>query len=145
MPTRRPPSWTVQVVTTQSDLSYAVWALAMLSGVFALKHYSADFVFQPNAIARGKEQRQGWLIPLGLHVGIHAAMTLGIVLLVKPRLWWLAIADLAAHFVIDRCKTLVAHWGKWSVDNERFWWQVGADQLLHQLTNLGLAAALVLL
>lgn len=123
----------------------AVLAVTALSAVFAVKHVAADFLLQTTWMARGKESSEGWLLPLLAHGACHAALTLLITLGVAPRLWWLAPVDLAVHLVVDRLKTLAAHWGGWSPDQPQFWWLLGVDQCLHQLTNLGLAAALALL
>lgn len=122
----------------------AVWMLAALAGAFAFKHYLADFVLQNNWIARRKERRDGWLVALLIHAGTHGAFTLAIALAVAPRLWWLALVDIAIHFVIDRIKTLISLAGGWKVEDEKFWWLMGADQFLHQATNIGLAAAILL-
>jgi hypothetical protein len=111
----------------------------------ALKHYLADYILQVNWIARGKELREGWFAPFAVHVLIHAALTLSIALVIAPRLWWLAGADLVAHAAIDRCKTLVARWGVWTTHQIQFWWLSGLDQLLHQVTNVALAAAFLAL
>ena len=72
-------------------------------------------------------------------------MTLAIVLAVSPRLWWLAIVDLAVHLSVDRGKSLLGQSGAWKPDQPQFWWLLGLDQLVHQLTNICLAAAIVLL
>ncbi|WP_232630870.1 DUF3307 domain-containing protein [Methylobacterium sp. Leaf118] len=127
-----------------SDLTPLLPVL-LLAAVMALKHYVADFLFQTNAIARGKERRHGWARPLALHVLGHAGLTLLIALAVAPRLWWLALADFGIHFAVDRTKTVLGRIGGWTQQDVRFWWLVGFDQFLHQLTNLGLAAALVTL
>lgn len=119
--------------------------LLVLAGLFALKHVVADFLLQTGGIARGKERRHGWLGPLCLHAAGHAGLTLGIALLVAPRLWWLAMADFGIHVAVDRTKSVLGHRGGWGADDVRFWWLIGFDQFLHQLTNLGLAAALVTL
>lgn len=117
----------------------------LLAAVMALKHFVADFLFQTNAIARGKERRHGWAGPLALHALGHAGLTLLIALAVAPRLWWLALADFGLHFAVDRAKSVLGHHGGWTQADVRFWWLVGFDQFLHQLTNLGLAAALAAL
>ncbi len=122
----------------------AVAATAGLAMVFALKHYVADFLLQTGPMARGKERLQGWFWPLLAHASCHAALTLLISLAVAPRLWWLAFIDLAVHLAIDHGKTSLARWGQWKTDQAQFWWLLGFDQLLHQLTNIGLAAALIL-
>jgi hypothetical protein len=110
----------------------------------ATKHYIADFLLQTNWIARGKECRSGWLLPLAVHVLCHAGLTLAITLALAPRLWWLAPLDLAVHFAIDRGKTIVGQLGRWTPGDEKFWWLLGFDQYLHQVTNVALAAAFLL-
>lgn len=113
--------------------------------VFAVKHFLADFVLQTDAIARGKERATGWALPLALHAGEHAALTLLIALSMAPRLWWLAVADFVIHFGIDRAKTQVASRAALTVQQAPFWWLLGLDQLLHQATNVALATALLAL
>jgi len=122
----------------------AVLTTAAVSGLLALKHYLADFVLQTNAMARGKERAQGWLVPLCAHGLCHAGIALAIALALAPRLWWLALLDLAIHLAIDRAKAVIAHRGRWPMSDPRFWWLMGFDQFLHQSTNVGLAAAFVL-
>jgi hypothetical protein len=111
----------------------------------AIKHYAADFLFQTNWMARGKERSSGWFAPLAVHVLCHASLTLVIALVVAPHLWWLALVDLILHATIDRGKTLIAHRGGWNTERAEFWWLMGFDQLLHQITNIALAAALLVL
>lgn len=123
----------------------AATAMAGLAMVFALKHYLADFILQTSRMARGKERVEGWFGPLLAHASCHAAMTLGIALVVAPRLWWLALIDLVVHLAVDRGKTSLARWGQWKPDQSQYWWLLGFDQLVHQLTNIGFAAALILL
>jgi len=120
-----------------------LWGICGLILVMTLKHFVADFVLQTNWIARGKERRTGWSAPLAIHVLIHAAFALAIALAVAPRLWWLAFVDLVVHAAIDRGKSLVAQWGRWDTTNAKFWWLLGFDQFLHQVTNVMLAAALL--
>lgn len=118
-----------------------VWTMTVLACTLIVKHYVADFVLQTAWMARGKEQRQGWLLPLSAHVGCHVAATLLIALVVAPRLWWLALVDGAIHFAVDRAKTLVGRMGAWTPTDVRFWWLLGFDQMLHGLTDMGLTAA----
>ncbi len=121
------------------------WAVAGLTAVFAVKHFLADFVLQTGWIARGKDCHNTWVAPLLTHVAVHAVATLVIALIVAPHLWWLALVDFGIHFAVDRGKTLLGRWGRWSPHDARYWWLFGFDQLLHQLTNIGIALALVLL
>ena len=122
-----------------------VVASATVLAAFTVKHVLADFVLQSNWMARGKEAASGWAAPLLVHVACHAGLTLLLVLAVRPDLWWLALADLVVHTAVDRSKALLALRVRWRMDQPQFWWLLGIDQGLHQLTNIGLATALVLL
>ncbi len=128
-----------------ADPKIAVIATAGICMAFALKHYVADFVLQTNWMARGKEQMTGWFAPLVVHAGCHALIALILTLALSPKLWWLSLVDFGVHFLIDRGKTAMSHWGQWRIDQPAFWWLLGFDQLLHQLTNVALAAAIILL
>ena len=128
-----------------SDAARTVVTVTALGMAFATKHLLADFIFQTNWMARGKEQPRGWAPPLLAHALCHAGLTLAIVLVTAPRLWWLSLIDLGVHLAIDRSKTVLAQQGGWRPDQAQFWWLLGFDQYLHQLTNLSLAAALLLL
>ena len=122
-----------------------LWSVCALLLVMAFKHFIADFVLQTKWIALGKEARQGWLLPLTVHVFCHAALTFAVAVAIAPRLWWLAGVDLVVHAVIDRGKSLMGHWGNWGVEDSAYWWLLGFDQFLHQATNIGLTAALLTL
>ncbi|MGO8799050.1 MAG: DUF3307 domain-containing protein [Roseiarcus sp.] len=122
-----------------------LWSLCILLVVMALKHYVADFLLQTNWMAHGKERREGWQAPLAVHVLCHGVITLVIMWVVAPRLWWLALVDIAVHATIDRCKTLIGLRGGWDAQRAEFWWLIGFDQMLHQITNIALVAALYVL
>lgn len=122
-----------------------LWSFCALLVVVTLKHFVADFLLQTSWIARGKEGVHDWFAPLAVHVLGHAVLTLAIALAVAPRLWWLALVDLVIHAVIDRGKSVTGHWGRWEINKGQFWWLMGFDQLLHQLTNIALAAAFFVL
>jgi hypothetical protein len=125
--------------------SIPLWTFCAVLLALTVKHYAADFVLQTNWMARGKEKLQGWPLPLAVHVLCHAGLVLGLTLLIAPHLWWLAIADAAIHGSIDRCKSLLSHWGGWGTTQAPFWWLLGGDQFLHQVTNVGLAVAFFIL
>jgi len=102
--------------------------------LFQAKHFIADFPLQ-NAYMLGKMKKHGWVIPLAAHALVHACLTLLIVLATIPSLWWLAIVDFVVHFSIDRIKASPNLLNRWEVTSPCFWWVLGADQLLHHLTN----------
>jgi hypothetical protein len=100
-----------------------------------LKHYIADYLMQPGWMLGGKGDFRK---PGGYaHAGIHAAMSV-VVLLICGTPLWLAAALFAAEFVVhyglDYSKI---HYSKGvHVDTQprRFWGLHGVDQLTHQLT-----------
>lgn len=126
------------------DTTVPLATLSALLIVMAAKHYAVDFVGQTEWMARGKERVAGWAAPLAAHAGLHALGTLAVALPFKPGLWWLALVDLAVHGAIDRGKTLVAHRTRYATTDPRFWWLMGFDQFLHQVTNIVLVVLLVL-
>lgn len=118
--------------------SILIWA----SALFILKQLFADFIFQTAWMAKGKEGRTGWILPLGAHVAIHALATLMICLLLSPGLAWLALVDFIVHAVIDRGKSLVQGKFRFTPDQSGYWWMLGMDQTLHHATHLLFAVAL---
>lgn len=111
--------------------------------VVTAKHFCADFLFQTNWVAAGKAAPTGWLLPLLVHVAGHAALTLAIMLIVAPRLWWLAAAEFAVHAAIDRLKAVVGQRQRLDPGKAEFWWLLGFDQFLHHVTNIALVFAIV--
>lgn len=104
--------------------------------VMAAKHFCADFLFQTNAIAKGKAADRDWAVPLFLHALGHAGLTLLIALLVCPALWWVAPIEFVVHAAIDRGKAIVGRNAQLDIGKAEFWWLLGFDQFLHQLTNV---------
>ena len=109
---------------------------------FVAKHFLADFLFQTDWMATGKDRRQGWLMPLAAHAGTHGAMTAALFLAVAPPLAWLGLVDAVVHGIIDRSKSVAARGKDLTPRQTAFWWLFGADQTLHHLTHVGLAILL---
>jgi hypothetical protein len=117
--------------------SLGFWVLLLTA-----KHVLGDFILQNKWMAMGKEARNGWALPLLVHCSIHAGLALGLILVFQPRLWFLALVDFVIHLAVDRCKgALVLAFGLKPVDTW-FWWLLGVDQSIHQLTNFALAVLL---
>ena len=123
------------------DQISTVWIAAAMAA-FLIKHFLADFLFQTDWIAMGKERRDGWLLPLVIHAGLHGALTTLLFLVVAPPLAWLGIADALIHGAIDRMKGIAARRRALVPSKTGFWWLLGADQTLHHLTHLVLAVVL---
>jgi hypothetical protein len=103
--------------------------------IFQLKHFIADYPLQ-NPYMLGKFREDwGFFWPLFAHVTIHAVITLGIIFVVKPSLWYLAIVDLVTHFIIDRVKAGKRYLGRWGASHPLFWWSLGLDQMLHHFVH----------
>jgi hypothetical protein len=109
--------------------------------VLTFKHVIADFVLQTSWMAIGKDQREGWALPLLAHCGVHFAVAMAFILVVAPRFWFVAVIDFVIHITVDRCKGLVASRCGVTQENQHpwFWTLIGVDQALHHLTDFGLS------
>jgi len=108
-----------------------------------IKHYLADFRLQtPQQIAtKGK---YGNLVGLG-HTLEH---TLGTTIVLLPFLWshpvlllGCSIFDTLIHYHTDYAKM---RYGVKDISQQKFWWQLGLDKLVHQLTYVAIASVVVL-
>jgi hypothetical protein len=107
--------------------------------VLTVKHVAGDFLLQTNWMAKGKDCRTGWALPLLAHCAIHGALTTVLVAAVHPGLWFLGLVDFAIHITIDRIKGMLASRGGITLGHRWFWWLIGIDQALHHLTDFFLA------
>jgi len=111
--------------------------LFILLAVFQLKHFVADFPLQTPYMLN--KYRPGWdfIVPLVVHCLVHAIMTLAIAIYYDPQLWWLAVADFAIHFVVDRLKSGPKYFGRYNdIRKPSYWIALGGDQALHHLTSV---------
>lgn len=118
--------------------------LFILLITFQVKHFLADYIFQGRFMLGKFNPGWDFFAPLAAHAGVHAAMTLGIVLCVYPSLWWLALVDGVTHFIIDRIKAGPKWLGRFSDKNKPpYWFCLGGDQMAHFLIQYAIIAALV--
>jgi hypothetical protein len=113
--------------------------LFILLVVFQVKHFLADFVFQN--VYMLQKSRAGWefVLPLSIHSGVHAIMTLAIVVWWNPSLWWLSLLDFVVHFTTDRIKAGPRYFGRFhDITKKGFWVTFGLDQMIHHLTHLAI-------
>ncbi len=123
--------------------SIEVVPFLLASVLFLAKHLLGDFVLQNGWISSRKAARTDWLPALALHVGIHAALTAGIFLIFAPQLALVAtLCDFVVHAIIDRSKALLSLALQATPDKGSYWWLLGGDQALHQLTNIVFAIIL---
>lgn len=121
--------------------------LTMLGLLTALtvKHFFADFLYQPpyQWQNKGTYGHPGGL----LHAGQHALATFFILRFFGYEWAALGLAALegAIHYHVDWFKMAYNKKKGWGPQtHEQFWWLLGADQLAHSLTYLGIAYALTI-
>jgi len=81
-----------------------IFEIFSLLFIFQLKHFFVDYPLQGKYMLGKFKPGWGFFFPLLLHASVHAMFTLAICLWLAPHLWWLAIADLLIHFIMDRVK-----------------------------------------
>jgi hypothetical protein len=112
-------------------------ALLLLLAGFQVKHLLGDFVLQNAYIL---DHRRIWGHPGGLlHVAIHAALTLPLLLaagvhgLLFPAI---LIGEALFHYHVDWLKDGWIHRDGLTPQDKTYWWLTGVDQMLHQLSYL---------
>jgi hypothetical protein len=117
--------------------------LWLLTALF-FKHFIVDFPLQWSYcyLNKGTYGHPGGL----LHAGLHGVATFFVLLsFVSPALaLTIGLGELIIHYHIDWAKMNINKKMGWGpTTHEQFWWLLGADQLLHALTYLGIALLLV--
>lgn len=121
------------------DVKLLLWVLLFLQ----FKHFVCDFVLQTpyQFLNKGKYGHPGGIV----HAGLHALASTPIFLLIPPG-WPLAVAvvvgEFIVHYHIDWTKEQTVKRKRWKFPQAEYWWTFGADQGLHQLTYLAMAAVL---
>ena len=118
-----------------------VTTVLIIVACLQLKHFVCDGPLQTAAMVQKKSI---YGAPLGiLHSGLHGIGT-GLVFLAAgfPALLCLGLAalDFVIHYHVDYTKENVIKYFRWTTQDAKFWWAMSADQTLHQLTYLLLAA-----
>ena len=116
----------------------------LVTAAFLVKHDIADFYLQtPYMLGKGKSG-SAWVLPLSAHCLVHAAFTLGILLLYKPTFAiQLSALEFAIHFIVDRIKATYKAGpdGQWNFPEKgkylsNYYRALGNDQLAHGLTYI---------
>jgi hypothetical protein len=108
---------------------------------FRAKQYICDFLLQTRWMAL--EKGRNWKA-LSAHAGIHAGGTLALMLVFAPHFWWLAVVDFAVHGTIDKLKAVFTERQQIGYEHKGFWWAIGIDQELHNLTHLAYIVIIVM-
>ncbi|QKV19451.1 DUF3307 domain-containing protein [Oricola thermophila] len=110
----------------------------LFSGLL-LKHFLADFVFQPRWMLAGKGRLSA---PGGyVHAAVHALGS-GLVLaacgIAGPVIAAVAVGEFAVHYGIDFAKDRIGEHSR-AERSPRLYWQLhGLDQLAHQITYVAI-------
>ena len=107
--------------------------------LFQIKHLVADFVLQSAYILNN---RKVYGHPGGLlHVAIHLAGSLASLLVIggnSRTILILLLAEAVIHYHIDWFKDNIVAARSWTPKDAKFWYLLGFDQFLHQITYLGM-------
>ena len=113
--------------------------------LFQVKHFVADFVLQNVWMLQKARPDWDFVLPLAIHCGVHAGLTLVAALYLNPTLWWLAVLDFVIHFTMDRLKAGPRYFGRFhDIRGKAFWVTFGLDQMVHHLTHLYICYLLAL-
>ncbi|UZV41319.1 hypothetical protein vBVpaMR16F_253 [Vibrio phage vB_VpaM_R16F] len=111
--------------------------------IFQFKHWLCDYPLQTPYMLQ-KFKLKGWVLPLACHAGVHSLLTLFVLTsvyfiwettLTYDTVLLLSIFDFTIHFITDRIKAHPNLGGKYKMDNPKFWWSLGADQMVHHITH----------
>jgi len=120
-------------------LALTLWALLALE----LKHFLCDFVLQSEYQLRTK----GIYGHFGgfIHSGLHILFTIPALLILGASVTAIAIilaVEFVVHYHADWMKSAVDKRYNWGITDQRYWILFGTDQLIHQLTYIGMLFAM---
>jgi Protein of unknown function (DUF3307) len=106
---------------------------------FEIKHFLCDFVLQTawQVRTKGIYGHAGGFVHAGLHIlgSIPALLILGCGIETAAII---LIVEFAVHYHMDWAKANIDRIMQWGHNNQRYWMLFGTDQLVHQLTYLGI-------
>ena len=114
--------------------------LELLTLLF-IKHFIIDFPLQKpyQYLNKGTYGHMGGI----LHATLHGVGTMLCMFFFTPFFVVFGVIDAVIHYHIDWAKVKInKHMGWGPTTHEQFWWLLGADQLLHALTYIGLVSLL---
>jgi hypothetical protein len=114
--------------------------------IFQIKHFVCDFLLQTYDQIRFKGQ---YLHPAGLlHAGLHMVGSIPALLVLTHApmtIVALVVAELLIHYHTDYAKARLDSSLRLNDQNSLYWAIFGGDQLIHQLTYIGMICAAVYL
>ena len=121
---------TIQLITILGPLTF-----------LHVKHYLCDFVLQNQYQLRGK--RAYGQLGGAVHAMVHALATTPVFLLLAPPLGLAAgivAAEFFYHYHLDWLKEQILTARDWGPEKRGYWHILGLDQMLHNLTYVGIVA-----
>jgi hypothetical protein len=122
----------------------AVVSLLTVLLVLEVKHFVFDYPLQ-TAFQLNNKATYGHLGGV-LHAGLHVLGTSSVFLIVRPSFeigTAILVGEFLVHYHLDWAKGQFGRWMGLTTSDSAYWWAIGADQLLHHLTYLVIAAVLV--
>jgi uncharacterized protein DUF3307 len=124
-------------------VSRSVQLILIVLLILQIKHYLCDYVLQSEYqySNKGTYGHPGGI----LHAGMHALFTLSAFVVIAPPLqlgFAILVGEFIAHYHIDWTKEQILRRNGWTFPRAQFWWVFGADQALHEITYIAIAAAL---
>lgn len=116
-----------------NDIEFTIVILTLLF----VKHFVADFVLQFDYMV---EQKGTYGAEGGVHHSVlHMVSTWAILCWTNPFVAVMAaLVDGFLHYHIDWLKMNIGRWRGLTIRDHEFWVWLGADQLAHALTYLGI-------
>ena len=117
-------------------------AILLLFTGLQIKHLVADFFLQNSKMIVGREKY--WHMGRTQHAGIHVVFTAVVFALFGADLHfilWLVLAEFVVHFHIDWAKARFSTDRALTPDQPMYWYAMGTDQALHQLTYIAMVWA----
>lgn len=123
-----------------SALSTVLWALV----AFQLKHFLCDFVLQ----TQRQVQTKGFYGHLGgiEHAGLHALTSIpALFILTRSPLaiGITVVVEFVIHYHVDWSKARIDRTQSLTIADSAYWVLFGLDQLIHQMTYIGIAYVLM--
>lgn len=117
-------------------------AILLLFVALQIKHLVADFFLQNAKMIMGRERY--WHMGRAQHAGVHALLSIVSFALfgTSPMLiFWIVLVEYVVHFHIDWGKARYSVAKKLTPDQPKYWYAMGTDQALHQLTYIAMVWA----
>jgi Protein of unknown function (DUF3307) len=126
-------------------VSRSVQLILIVILILQIKHFLCDYVLQSEYqySNKGKYGHPGGII----HAGLHALFTIVAFVVITPALGLglaIVVGEFIVHYHIDWTKEQILKRRRWVFPRAQFWWVFGADQALHEMTYVAIAALLAI-